>query len=162
MIGMGYFGFISFSGRWFIGIGGTFRRIFILFFLVLFMPEEKLKGLDGWLILPIIVLFISIPILLYDIVSTLGLYEVDFLIGFLIFLDMCFIVFIVVTLVAMFNKKKYLPKLVISFYSANLIIQLVLALYTGVYTGVILPIISASIWISYFVKSKRVKNTFVK
>jgi len=30
------------------------------------MPKQKLKGIGGWLIFPIIGLFISIPILLYD------------------------------------------------------------------------------------------------
>lgn len=125
------------------------------------MSKEKLKGLDGWLILPIIGLFISIPILLYDIVSTLGLYEMDFFIGFLIFIDIVIIVFIIVTLVAMFNKKKYLPKLMISFYLTNIILQGVLAFLIEDYSGVIPPLITGAIWIPYFIKSERVKNTFV-
>ena len=126
------------------------------------MSEEKLKGLNGWLIFPIIGLFVSLPIILYDIISTLGLYEMDFYIGFLIFIDVALIAFTVIILFAMFNKKKYLPRLMISFYTANLIIQLVIAFFVEEYSGIIQPIISAVIWIPYFIQSKRVKNTFIK
>jgi len=126
------------------------------------MPKEKLKGIGGWLILPIIGLFVSIPILLYDIISTLSLYEMDSLLGFSLFIDGAFIVFIIITLIAMFNKKKYLPKLMISFYLANFILQLVLSMITEEYDSFLQSLISAAIWIPYFVKSQRVKNTFVK
>ena len=64
------------------------------------MKKSKLKGLGGWLILPIIGLFLTIPIMLYDILGVLLLYEFDAYIGFLIFLDLVLLGLAVITLIA--------------------------------------------------------------
>lgn len=126
------------------------------------MSEGKLKGIGGWLILPIIGLFLSIPVLLYDLLSISTLYEFDFYIGLLSFLDIVLIAWIIVALFSIFNKKKYAPQVMISFYVANIIIQLVIAFLIMDYSGLVAPIVSGAIWISYFIKSERVKNTFTK
>lgn len=126
------------------------------------MPKERIKGIGGWLILPIIGLFVSIPILLYDLLSTNALYEFDFYIGLLSFLDIILLIWIIIALFSIFNKKKYTVQIMVSFYIANIIIQLVIAFLIEDFSGLISPIIGGAIWIPYFILSKRVKNTFVK
>lgn len=126
------------------------------------MPEEKLKGIGGWLIFPIIGLFLSILILLYDLLSTNVLYEFNFYIGLLSFLDIILLIWVVMALVSIFNKKKYAPQIIISLYIANIMLQIVIAFLIEDFGGIIVPIIAGAIWIPYFIVSERVKNTFVK
>lgn len=126
------------------------------------MSKEKIKGLGGWLILPIIGLFISIPVLLYDLLSTNALYEFDFYIGLLSLLDIILLAWVIIALFSIFNKKRYAPQIMISFYIANIVIQLVIAFLIDDYSGVAVPIIGGAIWIPYFIYSERVKNTFIK
>jgi len=123
---------------------------------------EKLEGLGGWLILPIIGLFITIPVLLYDLLSTNATYEFNFYIGLLSFIDIILLGWAIIALILIFNKKKSAPKVIIYFYIINIIIQGVLASMINEYTYFIRATIIGIIWISYFLKSKRVKNTFVK
>jgi len=126
------------------------------------MKKEKIKGIGGWLILPIIGLFISIPILLYDLLSMNSLYEFNSYVGFLSFLDIAFLALIIVALFSIFNKKKYASKIMISVYITNIIIQLVAGFLIEDFSGLVTPVIGGAIWIPYFLESKRVKNTFVK
>tara|TARA_B100001971_G_C18099082_1_gene487796 strand:- start:581 stop:961 length:381 start_codon:yes stop_codon:yes gene_type:complete len=126
------------------------------------MAKEELKGIGGWLILPIIGLFISIPVLLYDLLSSNVLYEFNFYIGLLSFLDIILLIWITIGLFSIFDKKKYAPQIMISFYIANIMIQLVLAFLIEDLSGLIYSIIGGAIWIPYFIVSKRVKNTFVR
>ena len=126
------------------------------------MSNKKLKGIGGWLILPIIGLFISIPILLYDLLSANAVYEFNFYMGILSFLDIALLILVVIALFSIFNKKRYAPQIMISFYVANLIIQLVISYLVDDYEGILSPIIGCVVWIPYFLYSKRVKNTFVK
>jgi len=126
------------------------------------MSKEKIKGIGGWLILPIIGLFVSIPILLYDLLSMNAIYEFNFYIGLLSLIDVVFLIFTVVALFPIFHKKKYVPQIMITFYAANIVLQLVIAIMVSDYTGLTQPAIGGVIWIPYFLKSERVKNTFKK
>ena|SRR3989338_9541726 len=127
------------------------------------MPKGKITGLGGWLILPIIGLFVSICVLLYDLLSlSVNEYEFDVYIGLLSFLDIILLIWAAIALFSIFNKKKYTPQIMISFYIANIIIQLVIASLIEDYSEVFFPIVAGAIWISYFITSERVKNTFIK
>lgn len=125
------------------------------------MSKKKIKGLGGWLILPIIGLLISIPILLYDLLFTNAFYEFNFYIGLLSFLNIILLIWATIGLFSIFNKKKYTPQIMISFYIANIIIQLVLSFLIENFIVIIQPIIIGVIWILYFIRSERVKNTFI-
>jgi hypothetical protein len=126
------------------------------------MPQEKIKGIGGWLILPIIGLFISLPVLLYDLLSTNAMYEFSFYIGLVSFLDVILLGFVIYALFSIFNKKKRTLQIMISFYIINIIIQLVLAFLIEDFSRIIQPVIGGLIWIPYFIYSKRVRNTFTK
>lgn len=122
----------------------------------------RLEGLGGWLILPIIGLFVTIPILLYDLLSANATYEFNFYMGVLSLIDIIFIGWAITALILIFNKKKSVPKVMISLYIANIIVQGAVSFLINEYTYLIRALIIGAIWISYFVKSERVKNTFVK
>lgn len=83
-------------------------------------------------------------------------------------------IFSVINLIYFFRKKKLFPKLLIIFYIINLAF-----IFVDYYLNSLLPavqadpslqsyddlaraVINAAIWIPYFIKSKRVKATFVK
>lgn len=123
--------------------------------------KKKIEGLGGWLILPIIGLFISVPAILLDIIFTASIYKFDSLVAIFYTIDIVLFVWIIVTLIAIFKKKKYAPNVMISFLIGNIVIQLGLSAYVMDYSSVLGPVISAAIWIPYFVLSERVKNTFV-
>ena len=127
------------------------------------MPKEKIKGIGGWLLIPIIGLFITLLIILYDLLSLNSIFEFSFYTGLItFFLDMIILILAIVALFSIFNKKKYTPQIMISVYTVNIMISLSLAFLIEDFSIMWSPIIGVSIWIPYFIYSKRVKNTFVK
>lgn len=126
------------------------------------MKKTKLKGIGGWLILPIIGLFSSIPFILYDLLSMNAEYVFNFYIGLLSFFDIAFLIFVSFALFSIFNKKKYVSKIMITFYIANISVGMVFSYLTEDFSSLFQAIIGGAIWIPYFLKSERVKNTFVK
>jgi len=119
------------------------------------------QGLGGWLVLPQIGLYLSI---LSNLVSLLR-DPVNFFSGGW---SVLMIAFIVVILVQLYKKKTILPTLIIILYSLGAIIQLVsifLARMGGFEFNVAYELMRIAvpclIWIPYFVRSKRVKATFV-
>ena len=72
--------------------------------------EKKIEGNGGWLIFPIIGLFVTIFILLEDISWATSNYHMDSFIIFLICIDLILIVLAVVCLFLIFNKSKHTKK----------------------------------------------------
>ena len=123
--------------------------------------EKVLEGISGWLILPAIGLFGNpiINIILYSI----GIMELD-LFGAL------FILFSIYLLFPFFKKETIFINCYIGYLVSVNIINLVnvysLMDYGGFELKFQLKLLTRSalyalIWISYFLKSKRVKNTFI-
>ena len=124
--------------------------------------EEKIQGLGGWLILPIIGLFISILVLLSDLSTVLSTYEMSGYIAFVCLLDIVWLSLAIISLVMIFRKKSSTPQWVIGFYITSIVLTTFVAIISGdYYSRLPAQIIGSIIWISYFLKSKRVKNTFV-
>lgn len=150
------------------------------------------RGIGGWLILPIIGLIFTVcrfsltlaptyfPLftgsawhrpttegspLYHPLVAPLLIFEV---VGNLLFVGAA-----IVLLVFIFSKHPLLPKMMIGFYILNFIfisLDGALASFTPIFANA-MPIlmrelthciISSAIWIPYFLRSRRVKNTFVE
>ncbi len=150
--------------------------------------EQGPRGLGGWLIIPIIGLFLSPLINLFNMILNIQLinstnwtklttpggdsYHSMFKPA-LYFETGCNVLYILISiylLVLLFQKKKLLPKLIIFYYIFNVVIEILITVLVNKINADIgtppvsfsIPaIISSLIWIAYFRKSKRVKNTFV-
>lgn len=99
------------------------------------------------------------------------------LIGFELTINLALLVYAVLLIILYFKKRTSLPKLIIILYASSLIFPILdLILYNALfpqelmdasddqesYTQISRGLISAAIWIPYFLVSKRVKNTFTK
>ena len=113
----------------------------------------ELKGVGGWMILPIIGFCLTIFIGLLDISELLTLYYFSDVME-LVILDCLIIAFPLITLIMIFKEKKEAKTWAI----VSLIVTGGASLLIGDY----FPVIGSTIWIAYFLNSKRVENTFVK
>lgn len=144
------------------------------------------SGLGGWLILPQIGLFATALMLIFGILSL----DVSFFNGeawdllsdepgfrgylmFTIIYNLLLLGFNIFIIVQFYRKKTMLPRLMIIFYSIAICMSIIDLIMTQQLTFVTdeemktlitnlgRNIIAGGIWIPYFIKSKRVKNTFV-
>jgi hypothetical protein len=149
------------------------------------------RGIGGWLILPIIGLIFtvcrfSLTLKTYvtlftgpawERLTTEGSPVYHPLSGPLLIFEaignLSFVCAAIVLLVLIFLKHPLLPKMMIGFHVLNLVfvsLDGALASFTPLFASAIpviteeltRSIISAAIWIPYFLRSRRVKNTFVK
>ncbi|GMK39368.1 hypothetical protein PCCS19_24220 [Paenibacillus sp. CCS19] len=156
---------------------------------------RQISGLGGWLILIQIGLIYS---LLSDIIQVIGngifnttawdkltdpasasydsLWK-PILITQLAFYSV-FTLFVLFTLISFYRKKKFLPKLMITYYAVSFlfsVLNFILVMQidnletatdvpitqTSLVTGLVISAIISSLWIGYFIRSKRVRNTFI-
>ncbi|MGK2849099.1 MAG: hypothetical protein ACSLEX_03475 [Minisyncoccota bacterium] len=113
---------------------------------------KGLKGIGGWLVLPIIGMLVSAA----TVVEGATLIE-----GASLLLKIVVILFFalwIVLLVAFFSKKRVTPVLFICFLFLNLFIEL-LGLQEGGFVTASIPLV---IWSIYFIRSKRVRLTFIE
>ena len=134
--------------------------------------DQKLSGIGGWLILPLIGLICTIPFSIYA-VYYLGVIFVhapeDLLpvLNYEILVNLAAILSAIVLLVLFCTKKRILPRAIIIYYAAVCVLKVIdvawaslldfdidLSTLIGSFAGL-------AIWIPYFVYSIRVKNTFV-
>lgn len=127
-----------------------------------------LVGIRGWLLISyfvlvytFLVLFNEIDVILITKVFVLSYYYTLILINSILCLYLLFI------LIFFFFKKKFIPTTIIILFILLLLIRLPIIYYSTVKfnTNPIYDtaqiIISSLIWISYYIKSERVRNTFV-
>lgn len=160
--------------------------------------SKEPKGLAGWLLLPILGLFVSIFVafrLFKD--GSLILFEPEIWVAFITpgtlfyhsiwvpvivfgaLIQVSMITVSIAALVAIFKKKRFVPRLMIGLYLLGIILAavdiilgvfflpaLVPELYKQVesesFVKAIGSAVGAAIWIPYFLKSRRVKNTFIR
>jgi len=113
---------------------------------------KGLKGIGGWLALPIIGMLVSAATVVEGATLVEG---ASLLLKIVVIL---FFVLWIVLLVAFFSKKKVTPVLFICFLFLNLFIEL-LGLQEGGFVTASIPL---AIWSLYFIRSKRVRLTFVE
>jgi len=114
---------------------------------------KKVQGIGGWLYLPIIGMFLTIGMQLFDLVDTLLFYEIAGL-EFLVLINLLMITLAGLCLYNIFKKNESARGLGIAFYAVSLFLNLF-------FFGSGFVIIGNVIWMTYFIKSERVKNTFV-
>jgi hypothetical protein len=145
-------------------------------------PQKNLTGLTGWLILPALGLLYQPLHLIYAIFSvnlpffynsnyqntiaqyptlrSLGVYE--------LLVNIAFLAALIYLNILFYKKKKVLPRYFIGYYIINFALLLIdyLILVTVVPStsgsGLWQTGIAALIWIPYFLKSRRVKETFIQ
>tara|TARA_Y100000310_G_scaffold240458_1_gene244281 strand:+ start:2216 stop:2632 length:417 start_codon:yes stop_codon:yes gene_type:complete len=126
--------------------------------------EQKLKGFGGWLLLPLIGLFLGAALYLVVIILGIILLSLEFsitnlvsLIGFILMLSITIFV-----LILFLKKKSKTPSYYIGLIWLGTIIGLInLILSGGAFGSFVWSVIGAIIWTAYFMKSRRVKNTFI-
>lgn len=128
-------------------------------------PEKKLEGLCGWIVFPIIgmiiELFISIPTTLNNLfigITDFGFFAFpSFFIGqFLSF------VFVFVTLLCIFLKRKLGKSLAIIKYGLDACLLLLYGFFGDIAPELLIAgVIGSLIWCMYFIFSRRVENTLV-
>ncbi len=122
--------------------------------------EEKVSGIGGWLIIPIIGMFYSIIVIIIDILDALSLIG-EYSIEWALFLDLGLLVLIGFTLYFIFTKSKKAPVFAIIYLWAIFVNNLIVSSLLEDYSPLLIYLGAAIVWTIYFVKSKRVKNTFV-
>lgn len=125
------------------------------------MAKEQSKGIGGWLIFPIIGLFLSLIIIIYDLIIVNVSFSFWFIGVFLSCLYLIILIFILISLLSIFSKKKFVPKLMICFYVTNVLIHLIIAFIVQDFSRISPLTVGGIIWSIYFIRSERVKNTFV-
>lgn len=148
------------------------------------MAEKR--GIGGWLVLPAIGVTLNPILLLVNLLSSFSTLTnpehrlvaeeyptVSTLTGFEIFGNIVFFIIAVVLLIQFFGKQASAPKTFIWFVSLKLGLSILLLLISTSLWSVapqlavnyLVPVfgygVGAAIWIPYFRRSKRVKNTFV-
>ncbi|MBP1906749.1 hypothetical protein J2Z32_003413 [Paenibacillus turicensis] len=142
------------------------------------------SGLGGWLIVTQIGLFLSLilnGIRLTDLIVQLSegdtwSFFTDGFKSYLIFIigySILLLLFIIFILTQFYKKKVLVPKMMMIMYGVNLAVAIINFIVfqqvtyavedeiASLLKEVIQAGIAAAIWIPYFIKSKRVKNTFV-
>ena len=118
--------------------------------------DDELRGLSGWLRLAGLGFSLSAVILVVQIMRSSDTYE-RVAGGILLLL-------FIVTLYAFFTKRRYFPKLAIALMALQIAPEAA-ATYAEPSDNVrelIRAVFAAAIWIPYFVRSRRVKLTFVR
>ncbi|MCX6749479.1 MAG: DUF2569 family protein [Candidatus Pacearchaeota archaeon] len=115
--------------------------------------KKKLRGINGWLILPMLGFMIEIAIILKNLIQNYIRTEI-------MILGLVMIAFYALTLIFLFKEKKQTPVLAI----IALWLGFAYALLSNYPSSgsFVADGIGAVIWTWYFNVSKRVKNTFVK
>jgi len=115
--------------------------------------SKQLKGIGGWLLVPLIGLCVTVIINLADLIDTVLYYDLGLMMGYL-FMNALFIVVSSLTLFFIFTKSKEARVMGMVTY--------VIFGIGYIFEGFYFAAIGSLIWFAYFYSSERVRNTFVK
>jgi len=118
------------------------------------MEEEKKepKGIGGWMILPIIGMFLTILLQLFNAIDILLYYDIYANQALLIW-NFAFIILAGGSLICIFKKLRLGRNLAITHY--------ILLIVFSLFAYDIVSLIGGLIWMFYFLHSKRINNTLV-
>jgi len=116
--------------------------------------EKDLNGIGGWLIIPIIGMIITIGMLFFEALDMFSYYSYDYEIAsFIMIIDFAIIAIAGLALYNIFNHNKLGKTMAIIFYIFIAIVNL--------FSIEFAMVIGNIIWLLYFIKSKRVKQTLI-
>jgi hypothetical protein len=129
-------------------------------------PPKELKGIGGWLLVYVILAFVG---LIFSIIVLAGLGalgrqapELGRIISTLTVLMIIGLALIVLELIIIFLKKKWAPMVIVVLLAIGIVINIVtIIMVKRVQGGEIVGMVLSCLWIGYFLKSTRVKNTFI-
>jgi hypothetical protein len=142
--------------------------------------NRGLTGIGGWLILPAIGLAINPFVALFGVAACFFLLfgnagqimiarkpGIEKVIVFEIVMDLLFLILLILLNILFYNKKKSLPMFMIIFFGLQFVLLLADHLMAAQFNPhsspltVIRSFVICAIWIPYFLRSERVKLTFV-
>ena len=123
--------------------------------------NKEPKGLGGWLLLPIIGLFISIPLSVIALINLYSILNLTLYFIFLFCLELFLMLWAMYLLYLISEKRKTVIKLICCYYITLIVIAFAIAFIYNDYSNITFYILGSIIWFHYFTKSKRVKNTFI-
>jgi len=112
--------------------------------------DNTLKGISGWMVIPILGMSMTIALQLFDALDTLMFYDI-YLYADVLTTNVLLIVLASASLFCIFKKLKLGKYLSIAYF----VVVIVINTYTYSYLGAIFGVL----WLAYFLFSKRVSNT---
>jgi hypothetical protein len=133
-------------------------------------PTKELKGIGGWLLVYVILIFVWIAFILLGWLSAEAVVrkypQLAELISTARIIWIIGLALSVAQLVVIFMKMKWVPMAIMVLLAIGIVINVISLILNPSTTGSIvtgiISIIIGLLWIGYFSKSVRVKNTFVK
>jgi len=123
------------------------------------MEVKKIKGLGGWLVLPILGFILSLLVCSYYFLDSFQIVEINWRIFNLLIFGSGMFVY-ATALLLMFHESRHAPAWAIMALWHWVIVEGITSSIMEV-PGDFSLILGPIFWTAYFIKSKRVKNTFV-
>lgn len=120
----------------------------------LFDTDHEYAIVAGWLIIPALKIFLALVTLIFTVD-----FNATFSQGVLIWL---YIPFLLIIMVTWFQRRKLLPKLVIAYFISIILLNIVTAINVGYMQAGVASLLFDAVWIGYFIRSRRVKETFIR
>ena len=125
------------------------------------MKKQKIKGIGGWLLIPVINILI---VLVFDVflMFSYALLMTERYEAILFTTSLISFLFTLNVIYKLFNKNKNFPTFAIWWLWVTFFLSLIDGFILNDYAFTFGELIFSLIWTQYFRKSERVKNTFIK
>jgi len=123
--------------------------------------KNKEKGIGGWMILSVIQLILYFLMTAVMMVDNIQTYEMTDVLVLLIIMDVFTLILSMLCLIFIFLKRKIAINTVIWFHITNILCSVIIGIMANYYFDILSPFVVGVLWILYYLKSERVKETLV-